>query len=107
MRIHEAMERLEEGRITFEELTELADSFVAEHGREASAVTDPGRLRSLGSRLALPGFGEADRDLDRDHLVVLQALLLEEQQETWADQTDAVGEAERLLREHRSDQDAH
>ena len=105
MRIHEAMERWEEGRITFDELRELAEAFVAEHRGDASVHADPGRLRSLAFELALPGLGETDRDLDRDQLVVLQALLLEQQQEYWGDQADAVNEAERLLRDERSEED--
>jgi hypothetical protein len=99
------MERWEEGRITFDELTKLAEAFVAEHDRDASVLPDPDRLRSLASELALPGLGETDRDLDRDQLVVLQALLLGQQQENWADQADAVDEAERMLRDERSEED--
>src|SRR5689334_1870135 len=91
------MERWEEGRITFEELVQLAEAFLTES--DSSGVADnPQSLLALAFELRLPGLGEAEQNLERDQATVLQALLIEQQQEVWSDQADAIEEAERTLR---------
>jgi hypothetical protein len=104
MRIHEAMERWDEGRITFDALVRMAEAFLATGGQwPISANPEP--LLSLAFELHLPGVRESQQDLDRDQAIVLQALLLERQQEAWADQAEAVEEVERTLREERPSDD--